>query len=244
MEHTGARAYVCLFLTGAFGLRCSEALTLKREDVNLDAAIPKIKVTGADVGNRKSPGDVYVRLKHIRLMKEYLANGIQTTRVIKHKHGKGKKKAIEKKDTFKIPTEGYIFTSRKGAKKAHLHYHAIYDHVVRQAPRFMKHLQAAGEKVSPELGKIRPHSGRATLITELMGEGMTIGMSMKYARHATNSVAVHLRYGQLTLADVKKACDKLDSPSKGKKTTWSNMSTKDLLKAQKGIAAELAKRLK
>ena len=30
------------------------------------------------------------------------------------------------------------------------------------------------------LAKMRPHSGRATLITELMGEGLSTAMSMKY----------------------------------------------------------------
>ena len=44
---------------------------------------------------------------------------------------------------------------------------------------------------------MRPHSGRAQLITELMGDGLSTAMSMKYARHAVGSVKVHLKYSRL-----------------------------------------------
>jgi hypothetical protein len=67
-------------------------------------------------------------------------------------------------------------------------------------------------------------------------------MSMKYARHAPDSYKVHLKYGRLTLDDVKAACDKLQSSRP--KTKWSSMSTKDLLAAQHGISKELALRMK
>ena len=100
-----------------------------------------------------------------------------------------------------------------------------------------------GEPVSPELVNIRPHSGRATLITELMGEGMTTAMSMRFARHAPSSVSVHLAYGRLTLQDLKNACDELE-PAKKKKSRWSKLSTKELLRMQKEVASELARRLK
>ncbi len=66
---------------------------------------------------------------------------------------------------------------------------------------------------------------------------MVTAMSMKYARHAPQSCKVHLRYGRLTLHDVKAACDKLSNSRK----TW---LTKDLLKAQKAINEELAVRMK
>ena len=45
-------------LTGAFGLRMGEALAMKAEDIEIQAEIPKLKVTGDIAGNRKSPGDV------------------------------------------------------------------------------------------------------------------------------------------------------------------------------------------
>ena len=38
--------------------------------------------------------------------------------------------------------------ARKHAKDKHLHYHVVYDHVVRQAPKFYQHLRSVGEKVS------------------------------------------------------------------------------------------------
>ena len=114
--------------------------------------------------------------------------------------------------------------------------------VGRQAPKFLAHLQKKGKEWSAEVARLRPHSGRATLITELMGEGMTTAMSMKYARHAPNSAKVHLKYGRLTLADVKAACDGLRTSSDSKGTQWQKMSTRALLLAQKEITAELTKR--
>ena len=85
------------------------------------------------------------------------------------------------KTTYEVPESGFIFTSRKRAKEEHLHYHAIYAHVKRQAPRFLDYLKKSGQKWGPEVAKLRPHSGRATLITELMGEGLSTALSMKYA---------------------------------------------------------------
>ena len=88
-----------------------------------------------------------------------------------------------------------------------MHYHAVYDHIRRQAPKFLAHLQKTQRQRGAEIAKLRPHSGRATLITELMGEGLTTALSMKYARHAPSSYKVHLKYGRLTLQDVRQACD-------------------------------------
>ena len=58
LDNAGARIYAIVLLTGAFGLRMGEALTLKAEDIDLQAEIPKLRVTGHTSGNRKSPGDV------------------------------------------------------------------------------------------------------------------------------------------------------------------------------------------
>ena len=240
--HAGPRPFLAVFLTGALGLRCSEALALKREDICLEAAVPKIAVSGADPGARKSPGDVYVRKQHFGLLRQYLASGVTVNRIKGHKHGKGPNKRVTIKTHFKVPQSGYIFASRTGAGVGHLHYHAIYDHIKREAPKFAKHLKASGKPVSAEVAKLRPHSGRATLITELMGEGLVTALSMKYARHAPNSYRVHLSYGRLTLDDIKAACDALQASRP--KTRWSTMTTKELVAAQKAIAGELAIRLK
>ena len=41
LKNAGPRIYLVVFLTGALGLRCSEALALKREDIKLDNDIRK-----------------------------------------------------------------------------------------------------------------------------------------------------------------------------------------------------------
>jgi hypothetical protein len=241
-EWAGPRIFLAVFFTGAFGLRCGEALALKREDICLSAAIPKITVTGEAVGARKSPGDVYIRKQHMSKMRAILKDGISCSRIKKHKHGKGRHKTIKVTSKFTLPENGFIFRARAKASKGHLHYQAVYNAVKREAPKFAKHLAAIGKPVSLDVAKLRPHSGRATLITELMGEGMVTSMSMKYARHAPDSYKVHLKYGRLTLDNVKAACDALSSSRK--KTQWSTMTTAALLAAQKEIAKELALRLK
>jgi hypothetical protein len=92
-----------------------------------------VQVAGHVVGSKKSPGDVYIRKHHLKELKDYMKNGVQGTRTKKHKHGKGRGKHISIKETFKVPPSGYIFTSRAKAKAEHLHYHAIYNHVVASA---------------------------------------------------------------------------------------------------------------
>ena len=239
LDKAGPKIFFVIFLTGAFGLRCGEALALKRKDLNLEATIPKLMITGESKGARKSPGDVYIRQQHVNIMKKWLRHGISSVRTKKHKHGKGKRKMISIKQTYVIPKSGYMFPSRKKAVRPFLHYHAVYDHVRRQAPKFLAHLQKTQQQWGPEIAKLRPHSGRATLITELMGEGLTTALSMKYARHSPSSYKVHLKYGRLTLQDVKQACDATRGSSTTKtKFPWADMSSKDLLRCQKEILRE------
>lgn len=45
LENAGPRIYLVVYLTGSFGLRTGEALALKRENLGLNASIPKITVT-------------------------------------------------------------------------------------------------------------------------------------------------------------------------------------------------------
>lgn len=241
-EHAGPRIYLVIFLTGAFGLRCGEALALKREDVCLDAAIPKLIISGESPGAAKSPGEVYIRKQHMAQLRSFLKHGVESARTRGHKHGKGVRKTITYKTHFRVPSSGYIFQARAKSGSGFLHYNAVHRAVRREAPRFAKHLRDCGKPIAPEVAKLRPHSGRATLITELMGEGMATAMSMKYARHAPDSYRVHLRYGRLTLSDVKAACDALPG-GRAKKTQWSSMSTSTLLAAQRAINKELELRL-
>lgn len=128
----GARMAVVISLTGYFGLRCSEALCLKREDISVRGEIPKIIVTGETKGNRKSPGEVYIRKAHVTWLKKLLSHGFTVQRTRKHKHG-----SCDFTDTYTVPETGFIFTSREGAQTDHLHYQAVYTHVKKQAPRFL-----------------------------------------------------------------------------------------------------------
>ena len=139
------------------------------------------------------------------LLHTYLRKGITSQRLKKHKHGTCRAKIINIGDTYLAPKSGFTFPARKGAKYPYLHDHAVYDHVRRQAPHFLKHLKDWGKTWAPAVATLRPHRGRATLITEIMGEGLTTALIMEYARHAPNSYKVHLRYGRLTLADLKQA---------------------------------------
>ena len=199
--HTaGPRMYTAVMFTGAFGLRCSEALTLRREDVVLNGTVPRLRIMGRMPGSKKSPGDVYIRKRHWEQMRTLVMHGVTAQRSRGHKHGKAKFE-----ETFTLPKKGYIFKSRRRSGKNHLSYHAVYKHVRRQAPKLLQHLKKScpTEEWGEEIAALRPHSGRATLITQLMGEGMSTALSMKYARHAPGSVKVHLRYGRLMLEDVK-----------------------------------------
>ena len=102
----------------------------------------------------------------------------------------------------------------------------MHGHVKREALRFLKALEKRKDpRLTPEIGQLRPHSGRAMLITELMGEGLSTALSMKCARRAPGSVRVHLRYGRLTLQDVQAACDRVEPRSEtGKKRKWFRVS--------------------
>ena len=115
--------------------------------------------------------------------------------------------------------------------------------VIRTDPTCLAQLHRHQRQWDPGIDKRTPHAGRATLITELMGEGLTTSLSMKYARHAPSSYKVHLKYGRLTLQDVRQACDATRGSSSQKtKFPWVDMSSKDLLRCQKEILSEITRR--
>ena len=238
---------VVVKLTGCFGLRAGEAVALKREDIVLHGGVPKIRVSGETAGARKSPGEIYIRLQDLDFVKQLLAKGITGKHIRGHKHGTrsrgSRRRTIEKQETYRAPKSGYLFTAKKNAARKHLSYHAVYLAVRQEAPKFFEHLRKQGRFV-PEVAKLRPHSGRAQLITELMGDGLSTAMSMKYARHAVGSVKVHLKYGRLTLEDVKRACDETarSTPPAPKRKRWASMSVKELRQCQDEIRDEIKKR--
>jgi len=115
---------------------------LKREDIGIESDEPYIRVTGDTPGNRKSdPANIQVRPRHIKWLKNLLNNGYKVQRRRNHRHG-----TCDFEECIKIPKTGFIFRSRDGATAGHLHYHAIYAHVSRQAPRFLEFLQKSGKK--------------------------------------------------------------------------------------------------
>ena len=230
-ESAGPRMYFVVFLTGALCLRMGEALALKREDLQLDAEDPFIHVKGVSAGAKKSPGKVFVSAKNLKLLKAALKNGIAHERVVNTRHGE-----ITKTEVFKVPTKGFLFRSRANATAKHLSYQAAYHSITKLAPKFLEKTRHTGSAHSAELGNIRPHSGRATSITTLMGAGLSLPITMKWARHAPGSVKVHLRYGQLTHSDVKNAIahvDRKDFPD------IADAKTKDLEKMLRDIKKEL-----
>ncbi len=75
----------------------------------------------------------------------------------------------------------------------------------------------------------------------LMTAGLSLGVTMKGARHAASSVKVHLRYGQLTHSDVKRAVEQVDRQG----AEWPEVSeakTQILQKRLTEIKQELGKR--
>ena len=69
----------------------------------------ELLVTGETKGASKSPGSVYIRKKNLEELKQMLSRGIKSTRVKKHKHGKGRLKTITLKEEFKVPKDDYSF---------------------------------------------------------------------------------------------------------------------------------------
>ena len=155
LKSRGPRMMVVVKLTGCFGLRAGEAVALKREDIVLHGGVPKICVTGETAGARKSPGEVYIRLKDLGFVKLLLTKGIAGKHTRGHKHGKrlsggGRRRTIEKLETYRAPKTGYLFTARKNAAQKHLSYHAVYLAVRQEAPKFFEHLKKEGRLV-PEV---------------------------------------------------------------------------------------------
>ena len=88
-------------LTARFGLRCSEALCLNRERIEINSDEPHINVAGDTPGNMKSPDKVYFRPQDIKWMESLLKKVYKVQRRRKHKHG-----TCHFEECFKIPETG------------------------------------------------------------------------------------------------------------------------------------------
>ena len=61
--------FFVIWRTGALGLRCGEAVALRREDFGLDAEEPYVCAAGHTEGAKKSPGCVNVNRSNWRFLK-------------------------------------------------------------------------------------------------------------------------------------------------------------------------------
>ena len=117
------------WLTGALGLRCGEAVALRREDFGLDAEEPYVCAAGHTVGAKKSPGYIYVSRSNWRFLQQTLAKGLSTTRPLGTKHG-----TRTREEEYMPPAKGYLFGARTGATRPHLNYIAVYYKIKEPAP--------------------------------------------------------------------------------------------------------------
>ena len=198
LKERGPRMYVLIMLTGMFALRAGEAAMLKRSDLMMDMTPPRLNIP-KEKGRGKSPGQVPIMPEQLQLLRTWIDQGVTSVRrKMLNQNG-----AKDVRETYKIPEKGRLFAAKKKYKKKkvkrdHLSYHAVWDAVHTCARKFCTAYPSAAAKWE----QLRTHSGRATKITLMMGEGIALSMSMEYARHAKNSIKTHLGYGRLTTAHV------------------------------------------
>ena len=254
--HAGPRIFLAIWLTGEFGLRVREALCLQRTDLRTEADCPYVDVKGVIAGARKSPGRVFIRPASLKTLRQYLKSGapLQSQPGSRSKAKPAAKPQCVPKSqgccsTWLLPKSGPIFTARKKSGRGHLHYNAVYNQCLRLGPMFLKELEVDGAMCDQDVARVRPHSGRATFITQLMAEGHATSISLKAARHKPSSIKTHLRYGQLTLEDMRQALGKSSPPGtrcvelvRVRGGVLTEACQVDLAAAHRAIVAELVRR--
>ena len=200
LQNHSPRLYCLLMLTCMCALRCSEACMLRAEDFFLTGDTPKLRIP-PEVGRAKSPGEVPLLPEQVTLIRQWMLTGVSAVMVRKvNQHCKK-----EVTGTYKIPDKGRLFSNRstykgKRLQYDHLSYHAVWAAVKRLAKKFLD----SRPDISGNWKQLRTHSGRMTKLTLMQGEGISLAVSMKYARHSKNSVATHLKYGKLTCDQIHK----------------------------------------
>lgn len=198
LKERGPRMYVLIMLTGMFALRAGEAAMLRRCDLMLDMTPPRLNIP-KEKGRGKSPGQVPIMPEQVHLLRTWISQGVTSVRrKVLNQNG-----AKDVQESYQIPEKGRLFVAKKTYHKKkvqrdHLCYHAVWVAVRTLAKKFCKAYPSAAAKWE----QLRTHSGRATKITMMMGEGISLSMSMEYARHAKSSIKTHLAYGRLTTAHV------------------------------------------
>ena len=86
-DHAKPEIFFVIWLTGALGLRCGEAVALRRKDFGLDAEEPYVCAAGHTKGAKQSPGYIYVNRSNWRFLKQTLAKGLAATRSLGTRHG-------------------------------------------------------------------------------------------------------------------------------------------------------------
>ena len=190
--------YVLIMLTGMFALRAGEAAMLRRCDLMLDMNPPRLNIP-KEKGRGKSPGQVPIMPEQVQLLRTWISQGVMSVRrKVLNQNG-----AKDVRESYQIPDKGRLFVAKKTYDKKkvqrdHLCYHAVWVAVHTLAKKICKDYPSAAAKWE----QLRTHSGRATKITLMMGEGISLSMSMEYARHAKSSIKTHLAYGRLTTVHV------------------------------------------
>ena len=157
--------------------------------------------------NLDSPGHVYIRNRDLPWVRNLLEKGIQATCTKGHRLGTGRKKQIQRVQTYIAPKRGYLFTSRTGCHGTFLKLmnRLHQKHVVWWSGLSARDLLSNTWTTTPSTqqwrngplpswrsskskARLRPHSGRAALITELMGQGLgkVGGMTQKDAEGQTH----------------------------------------------------------
>ncbi|CAK9001063.1 Uncharacterized protein SCF082_LOCUS6766 [Durusdinium trenchii] len=196
LEHHTTQMAVLIEFTGLFALRCGEACALKVSDLLLQANPPQLRIRKTK-GAGKSPGSIPITPEKVEYIQKLQDEGLVWKRMGKNRHG-----SWNVMDTYKIPDKGHLFPSKKRKRKEKnkpITYHGVWSAVNKLGKGFAK------KYPGNDFEKIRSHSGRATAITSMMGQGVSLPMSMKFARRKPGSMRVHLGYGQLTCMDVYQA---------------------------------------
>eukprot|EP00971_Amphidinium_carterae_P353031 6492801-Amphidinium_carterae.1 len=202
LKHGTTQMACLLEFTGLFALRCGEACKLRAADLKL-ASNPPHLVVRKQKGAAKSPGVVPILPEQVKYLQDLRTEGLVWTRARRNRHQKW-----NYEDKFLLPMDGPLFPSMK-ARTRSITYHGVWAAVKRLSVQFGKQYPNNGFE------RIRTHSGRATAITRLMGEGVPLPMSMKFARHKPGSLRTHLMYGQLSCMDVYQSLSRTECCSGG-----------------------------
>ena len=158
-EKLGPRYFCVIFLTEALCIRVGQAVQLKAEDFNM----------------RKKEVWLAAFKNHHAIRKPLLPSMVKV-------YLAWKKKGVKAPGTlFKLPKSGYLFRSRRGAKKKHLTKDTVSHALKRVRDDFVR----CYSKDFPELKSgqnIRSHSGRRHSISSMAADGIPHAAGMAWSQ--------------------------------------------------------------